>query len=238
RITAATSWAQPARRPPPSHRTTGPGRRAGRGPARPRVPARILRRYAATGTDRHRAGLRTTAAGGRRTHHRPGRDRAGADPGPPAGHAGPIRTGDPAGHPRPGGGGGSRRPGGGDVRRGSSGTSAGTRLPPPPRPPVQPGADRRRHPRAGWGTGLDPRRPAAAGSDAVRLPVPPSLSVRDPGMPPAAGGAAAVRAHRTDIPLPVRPHRTRCAGRKEIGMGAPLLELRDVTVTFPGRGWF
>jgi oligopeptide transport system ATP-binding protein len=81
------------------------------------VPAPVLGRHAPALDDRHGPGLPAQADHRRRTHHRPGRDGAGPDPGPAQGP-------DPKGpdlhdpdHARHGRGGPLRRPRGGDVRR-------------------------------------------------------------------------------------------------------------------------
>ncbi len=68
--------------------------------ARP-VPARAVGRHAPAHHDRHGPGLRAHAPLRRRAHHRPRRDRAGADPRPDPGAApGPQHVGHPR-HPRP-----------------------------------------------------------------------------------------------------------------------------------------
>ena len=61
-----------------------PGRHPRRGAPRPGAPARVQRRHAAAGADRHGAGLRAAAADRRRADHRAGRHRAGPDPRPAA----------------------------------------------------------------------------------------------------------------------------------------------------------
>ena len=69
-------------------------------PRRP-VPARVLRRHAPAGDDRHGAVQRAQAAHRRRAHHRAGCHRPGPDPGAAPGSAAAAGHGHHHHHPRP-----------------------------------------------------------------------------------------------------------------------------------------
>ncbi len=104
----------------------GPGRRADRrapgasrhlAPARPRVPAYVLRRHAPARDDRPRARLRPRRHRGRRADHRARRDDPGPDPGASRRDRPRLRDGDHPRHARPRRGGPGLRPHRRDVRR-------------------------------------------------------------------------------------------------------------------------
>ena len=101
----------------PRRRAAGQGRHPQSGGADRQLPARVLRRHAPAGRHRHRHGQRPRGDSGRRAHHRPRRDRAGAGAElAQDGHDGDRGRAAPD-HPRPRG---HRRPGRprpGDVRR-------------------------------------------------------------------------------------------------------------------------
>ena len=182
--------------PPPLQPSPGvrPRRRAHRDDAHSRsdqtrqaVSVRVLRRHAATGDDRHVAGLRTVDSDRGRTHHRAGRDHPGADPGPDGRLAARDRHGHRAHHPR------SRRRGAhggrraGDVRRRGGGARQRGPGVLPLRPPVHAGpeggdavqpAGRRADP--------DAHRPPPAGCGYFAR-CPEAMRVCGDGSPPAFG---------------------------------------------------
>ncbi len=80
-------------------RSAGPGRDSRRGTPFPVPAARVLRRNAPAGADRHGAGLRAAAADRRRADDRAGRHRPGPDPRPAARSAPRDGHGAAAGHP-------------------------------------------------------------------------------------------------------------------------------------------
>ena len=111
----------------PGHRPAARGQDHGRRAARRRLPAPALGRHAPARDVGHRARLPAAPGDRRRADHGPGRDRAGADPRPAAGHEARVRRQPAAHHPR------SRRhrrdrgPGRHHVRRPHRGAGAGAR---------------------------------------------------------------------------------------------------------------
>ena len=87
------------------------------GPARRRLPARVLRRHAPAGDDRDGAGAGARRADRRRADDRARRHRPGADPRPARAAQPRARPGDDPDHPRPRRRRRGRRPGAGHVRR-------------------------------------------------------------------------------------------------------------------------
>ena len=109
----------PGRRPEPGRRAAGPGRHPQPRRAGEVLPARVLRRHAAAGHDRHGDRQRPRRDHRRRADHGAGRHHPGAGAGgAEEGAAGDRRRGDHD-HPRPRRGGRHRRSGHGDVRRSS-----------------------------------------------------------------------------------------------------------------------
>ena len=165
----------PGRRPEPGRRAAGPGRHPQPAGAGEVLPARVLRRHAAAGHDRHGHRQRPRRDHRRRADHRARRDHPGAGAGgAEEGAAGDRRRGDHD-HPRPRRGGRHRRSGDGHVRR-SSGRAghAWTRSSTSPADAVHDRPAGRRAPagRPGQGgAGHAGGEPAVGGQPAARLPV-------------------------------------------------------------------
>ena len=220
-------------------RGAGAGDRAARRgrhpePAQPdrQLPARVLRRHAATRDDRDGDGAAARGAGRRRADHGVGRHGAGAGARRDARRAAGVRHGDRADHARPGRGRRHGRRRRGDVRRAGDGAGPAPRAVLPPPPPLHRGAA---------ALAADGRAPRAAHPDRRHAAEPDHAAA---GLPVRTPLPVGVRRVRRDAAVPgdrprAQRRRAGCpAGTVEEGAsddGADVLAGRGRPQVLPGR---